>query len=318
MSSQEAAILVFFVISAGQKWKKSSAKKKIDEYVQTPLIYKKYEINSYAIIKNRWSLQTVQKYAKRNDIPIYEEFTYLSSEKKERYGYFIEHFHMLSKTHSLPANKIPSNWRGVKKSPYKEIVTKICDENSQIKKYCNQYGIGLDDMRILPIFSDHLALLKLGLKRFEFRTILKCIPIGEKKRIKKIFKHHDVQKPKISLICNQQLKFDSGLKKKQKRKIVKYNWRIKNANFINEFIKQANDRIEHKVTPYQCLKTLKENDELYTYQIDYAHKHWNISRNEFIECKQFKGAQKRFQNLNNRKTTFEVEQLFNEEQARAR
>ena len=305
MSEKEAAVLAFFVVlPSGTKWNQSENKKNIDKFIEIPLTYEKYHITSYGIFKKRWQLKTIQKYAKKNKLKIYEAFSYLLNLDAEQYGYFIEHFHVLHKTHKLPKNKIPKNWRGVRNEPYNTIINKIIQENTGIQKYQKQYDLTIKLLGILP---EHLTLIKLRKKQFVFTTKLLIISIGKKGKLKKIFKNHN-EKPKISSLLGQKKNYDSKLTKKQKRKIIKKNHRIDNTMFVNKFIKEANQKFS--------LKNVNvHHHEAFLFLAKYAQDKWDISWNDFIECKQF-NCNNKFQHLNHRKTASEVEQMFLDQKAR--
>ena len=298
MSEAENAVLALFVVKSSTKWNKSENKKNIQKFIDIPLKYKKYEINSYAILTNRWELKTLQEYSKKYKITIYQQFNNLLNSKTQPQAYFIKHFHVLHQTHILPKDKMPNPWVNVTKSPYNDIFTKILHENRQIRKYQQQYAL---TFKILSILPEHLTLIQSKQQKFTFAKKLTKIALGDESILKKIFQQHN-QKSKILTVSNKIIKFDSKLTKKQKRNICKKNHKSNNTTFINEYIKNANEQ------------TIKQNNDFYLFLFKYANDKWKISWNEFIQCKQYASiSTNRFQHLNDKKNVSQLEKIFIEQ-----
>lgn len=310
MSESEKAVLAFFVIASGIKWNKSELKKNNEIYIDGPAKYEKHMINSYAILRHRYELSTIKKYADKYNIEIYDGFINSANSKTIQYGYHIEHFHMLQKKHKIPSQKIPQRWSNINKQPLKDIVNEIITENPQIQLYQQQYNL---TMKLLSMYQDNLTLIKNRQKQFEFRPLLRIIPFGNERRLKTTFESHN-QKKKISSILNQNLKYDSKLLTKNKRKRGKKKIKYQHTKFVNTFITQANQEISRKAKELQiCIYNLKQTDSWYNYVFGYANDKWGVSWNDFVENKQFDNN-KTFQHLNNKQTLDEVTRMFNDEQ----
>ena len=256
----------------------------------------------------------IKKYADQHNIKIYENFinSTNSNSKTTKFGYYIQKFHMLCKEHQIPAKTMPQRWSNIDKQPLNDIVKKIISENKQIQLYQQQYDLTI---KLLSMYQDNLTLVRTGQKQFEFRNLLKVIPSGDEVKIKTIFENHN-QKIKISSMLNQNTEYNSKLSTKNKRKKRKKKFRHKHTNFINVFIKQANQKIAYKANQLQIpLYNLKQNDPWYRYVFEYANKTYNISWNDFVENKKFE-HNKTFQYLDGKKTLDEVTQMFNDEENR--
>ena len=310
MSEKEKAVLAFFAIASGVKWNKSQLKKTNEQYIDGPAKYEKHTINSHAILTHRHRLTMIKKYADKHNIKIYDGFINSSNSKATKYGYYIQNFHMLCKEHQIPNRTMPQQWGNIEKQPLNDIVKRIISENKQIQHYQTQYDL---TMKFLSMYQDNLTLVKNGQKQFEFRNLLKIIPAGNEMKIKTIFENHN-QKIKISSMLNQNMEYNLKLSTKNKRKNKKKKFRHKHTNFINTFIKQANQKISCKANELQIsLYNLKQNDPWYQYVFGYANKKWNISWNDFVENRKFE-HNKTFQYIDSKKTLDEVTQMFNDEE----
>lgn len=313
MSEPTEALLIFFVVASGLKWNKSELKKNNEKYIDGPAKYEKGMINSYAIVSYRYELPMIKKYADKFNIKIYDGFINSSNSKTIKYGYHIDHFHMLCKKHQISSRNIPQRWSNVKKQPLKNIIHKIIIENPQIQLYQQQYNLTI---KLSSIYQDNLILIKNNRKQFEFRSLLRIIPLGNEEKIKTIFANHE-QKNKISSMLNQNIKYNSKLltmNKRRKKKKMKF--RGQNTEFINTFIEQANQKISHKADELQIsLFSLKQTDSWYKYVAGYAYNKWGIPWNDFVENKRYK-YRKIFQCIDDKKTLDEVTQIFNDEENR--
>ena len=340
MSEPKKAVLAFFAVAAGRKFNKSKLKKDNEKYID-PAIYEKYRINSYAVFTHAYELSMIKKYADKYNIKIYDGFINSSNSSTIKYGYHIEHFHMLYKEHQIPTRSMPQQWSNVKTELLSNIVKKIISENPQIQHYQQQYDL---TMKLLSIYQDNLTLVKNETKKFEFRPLLKIIPTGNEINIKRIFENHN-KKTKLSLLLNQNAEYNSKISTKNKRKnkkkkikmALKLNQNMHNSklstknkrknrkkkfqhqhiDFINAYIQQANHIISCKAKELQVtVFILKQNDLWYKYVFKHANEKWGVSWNDFVENKQFK-SYKNFQcidDIDDPKTLNEVTQMFNEEQ----
>ena len=306
-NKKQAAVIVFFVVPRDKKkWITSNQRKNIQKLIQAPMIHDMHSIQGYAVILHKYELDAVRGYAAMYNIEIYKEFVEYSNAKSRKMAYHIKHYHDLSNVHSIPPKRCPQGWGKIDKIA--NTIETIKSENSGLRVYYEKYDV--IHVKLLSIYNEQLIAIKRKLKLFEIRSNWGGIPFGIPSYIPVIFEQSLQRKNKIyPAIEHRDNPHHTAMNKNKRKRKKKQNKKNNNIRHVNAYIKAAHEMMITKVTESTTLFDVKSNNEEYKYLANYAKEKWNISWNDFVNCKQIRGGPQ-FGKKIELKTVGEVRRLF--------